>query len=543
MAIAKAHGIRIDNRSLFVKMASFSKNDRSGVAGPSKVVGVQNGEHHTNVWKKGFKSFSEVVTGSDNFGSVIKLDELGNEWLLRSVTAKLAPSKSLVLVQDQLANLGYLNIQVRTMGGDYLVLTFPTVEACNAVFNNGEFAWLQDWFLEIHKWDKHRVIPPSRSVWLNCFGVPLHLWNSVTFKKIGQIWGNVLEISNDTIQETSFCVGKVLISTQTLDVINQVILVENKGVQFKIRVCEEQIVVNTILRAECNCKGCKEEGELNIEENELVNRSEQGSHMEETKVEGAVDADLDNDLNKSEQMEQMANNGSSLMVIVEETKEVSAEDMLGANYGTVGTPSSALNKSVNLEEDEAFLEEDSSSAHGLDSLVEDSGGPIREICGNKPLIQQLTQDTEAQSEERCEEVAQHRVVEETCMDHEKIQKELEEKILLLDGPVVLGSINNMRASQIPSINLLVELNPKEARKALRARISQSCGSASDENIAGPSASQGYNQNSILQELYSTTVVGDKLGIDYSDKDLRHMKKLVEDSTNRFAPLLRSISNH
>lgn len=199
------------------------------------------------------------------------------------------------------------------------------------------------------------------------------------------------------------------------------------------------------------------------------------------------------------------------------------------------------NKSMNLEEDETLLEEDSSSTHGLDSLVEDSGGPIREICGNKPSIQQITHDTEAQSEERSKVVAQQRVVEETCMDYEENQKELEEKILLLDGPVVLGSTNNIRASQIPSINLQVELNPKEARKALRAWISQSYGSASDENITSPSASQGYKQNSILQELYSTTVVGDKLGIDYSDKDLRHMKKLIE--ANRFAPLLRSNSNH
>ncbi|KAH7838966.1 hypothetical protein Vadar_033214 [Vaccinium darrowii] len=150
------------------------------------------------------------------------------------------------------------------------------------------------------------------------------------------------------------------------------------------------------------------------------------------------------------------------------------------------------NKSVNLEEDEALLEEDSSSTHGLDSLVEDSGGPIREICGNKPLIQQITQDTEAQSEERSEEVAQQRVVEETCMDYEENQKELEEKILLLDGPVVPGSTNNIRASQFPSIDLQVELNPIVARKALRARISESCGSASDENITGPSASQGFN---------------------------------------------------
>lgn len=51
--------------------------------------------------------------------SSIKLDEIGNEWLYRSATATLLPSKSMVLIQDHLANLGLLDIQVRPMGGGF----------------------------------------------------------------------------------------------------------------------------------------------------------------------------------------------------------------------------------------------------------------------------------------------------------------------------------------------------------------------------------------------------------------------------------------
>lgn len=82
-------------------------------------------------------------------------------------------------------------------------------------------------------------------------------------------------------------------------------------------------------------------------------------------------------------------------------------------------------------------------------------------------------------------------------------------------------------SQIPSIKLQVDLTSKEARKVLRARISQSCENTSAINTISPAASQGYNKNSILQELYSTTIAGDRLGIDYSDKDTRHLKNLIE----------------
>lgn len=39
--------------------------------------------------------------------------------------------------------------------------------------------------------------------------------------------------------------------------INQVIMVENKGKTFQGRVIEEQLIVNTILRTDCTCHGCR----------------------------------------------------------------------------------------------------------------------------------------------------------------------------------------------------------------------------------------------------------------------------------------------
>ncbi|KAI8550779.1 hypothetical protein RHMOL_Rhmol06G0133500 [Rhododendron molle] len=39
--------------------------------------------------------------------------------------------------------------------------------------------------------------------------------------------------------------------------INQVIMVENKGKTFQVRVIEEQLIINTILRTDCTCHGCR----------------------------------------------------------------------------------------------------------------------------------------------------------------------------------------------------------------------------------------------------------------------------------------------
>lgn len=116
--------------------------------------------------------------------------------------------------------------------------------------------WLKDCFLEIQKWDDTTTTQGSRLVWLNCYGIPLHLWNATTFNKIGQIWGEIISISKESFNCVSFTIGKVLISTTTMEKINQVITLVNKDRKYNVRVSEEQYVINTILRSECKCNGC-----------------------------------------------------------------------------------------------------------------------------------------------------------------------------------------------------------------------------------------------------------------------------------------------
>ena len=66
-------------------------------------------------------------------------------------------------------------------------------------------------------------------------------------------------LADETIKNLSFAVGKFLISTTTMDPINKVVELENNGSLTQIRVMEEQLVVNTVLRTECACPGCQVE--------------------------------------------------------------------------------------------------------------------------------------------------------------------------------------------------------------------------------------------------------------------------------------------
>lgn len=70
-----------------------------------------------------------------------------------------------------------------------VVLTFLDIAERDSMFNGGKMAWLREWFVESHKWEDAKNNPVSRLIWLNCYGIPLHLWNAQTFLNIGKLWG------------------------------------------------------------------------------------------------------------------------------------------------------------------------------------------------------------------------------------------------------------------------------------------------------------------------------------------------------------------
>lgn len=62
--------------------------------------------------------------------------------------------------------------------------------------------------------------------------------------------------------------GKVLISTSQMEMINEVVTVESKGILHQVRVIEEQMVINTFIQSDCSCPGCKIQETLHVDEEE-----------------------------------------------------------------------------------------------------------------------------------------------------------------------------------------------------------------------------------------------------------------------------------
>ncbi|GMP63958.1 hypothetical protein CsSME_00025437 [Camellia sinensis var. sinensis] len=76
----------------------------------------------------------------------------------------------------------------------------------------------------------------ERSVWLNCCGMPPNLWNITNFQKIGELWGEVVEIDEITSKMESLKCGKIRICTIQLERIDKIALLESES---SIRVVEE----------------------------------------------------------------------------------------------------------------------------------------------------------------------------------------------------------------------------------------------------------------------------------------------------------------
>ncbi|KAG5555655.1 hypothetical protein RHGRI_006342 [Rhododendron griersonianum] len=135
-----------------------------------------------------------------------------------------------------------------------------------------EVNWLGNFFEEFRPWSPDFKIEASRTVWLSCFGVPLHAWNSHTSFSIGRSWGEPITLDNYTSRGLSFSSGKLQISTNFFGAINQEINVEVNGRLYPIRVVEEQFVVNNMMRGVCKCK-CN--GSVSINSKNLVSDKEE----------------------------------------------------------------------------------------------------------------------------------------------------------------------------------------------------------------------------------------------------------------------------
>ncbi|KAH7839408.1 hypothetical protein Vadar_003764 [Vaccinium darrowii] len=159
----------------------------------------------------------------------------GNGWLLRSAVATLRRCISMAELKIRISNQNIQVSEVRSMGGRFVLITFPSPDSRDLIINNN--IW-DLWFSSITPWNGEPA-GRERFTWLSCSGIPLHAWNTATFQKIGENWGTLMEIDSNTLKCSSFETSRILVSTTCHQKILQEIHLEVNSQVYPISVIEE----------------------------------------------------------------------------------------------------------------------------------------------------------------------------------------------------------------------------------------------------------------------------------------------------------------
>lgn len=268
-AVQELDGLRIRDFPIQVNLARYPQSSRNVV--PSQNSGVpfasiKNRPSYAFKDKCRFNSdfvenrslsFADIVSGKKPSASClsVKVRDGDYQWLSMSAIAKLPSQRSLESLREAFISEGVWNVQIRQMGGNFVLLTFESTDHMKSMLEGGGLCWLLNFFDEVKQWEPEPVTEYYRVVWLNCYGIPLNVWNVDTFFSIGRLWGEVITLDEDTSTRSSLSVGKVKISTKAFEVINHIVNLELNGKVFPVRVVEEQVGVNSFIKAICECNG------------------------------------------------------------------------------------------------------------------------------------------------------------------------------------------------------------------------------------------------------------------------------------------------
>ncbi|XP_028116483.1 uncharacterized protein LOC114314227 [Camellia sinensis] len=250
MAIQKANGVWCGKKQLKVKFADYdNEKDHQRRLRMEGVAGEGGEPNASNVpVRKGFgvspcrgtKSYADIVKEgvgeADKLLKVAVTDE-GSDWLQSCMVVRIKSLSMLGEMQSLLWNSSLHEIHFRFGGGNLILLNFPTVELLHQKFSLVADL-IQDLCDGIRLWDEDLPMVTSRLVWLHCYGIPFHAWNTSTLHSIGSLWGDILRVEDNLAGSKTLNCGKVLVHTRALEAINSSVEVECNRRIYKVSVGE-----------------------------------------------------------------------------------------------------------------------------------------------------------------------------------------------------------------------------------------------------------------------------------------------------------------
>ncbi|GJW75401.1 RNA-directed DNA polymerase, eukaryota [Tanacetum coccineum] len=199
------------NVARFLREPMNKQKDKVNANGMSKVnvVSRKNGDGS----KRFVNSYVHAVTGyqgnkepMDNIPTMV-LDEtcLNNEEYSLSLLGKVKEFASLTNLKLVLAKEGFSSIEIKYMGGFWVMIVFQNEETKNRFQSN---VAVGSWFSQIIQAHNDFNLE-ERVMWVEIEGVPCKWWSKNTFRRIASRWGIMLnrdELEEGGLYSNKFCV-------------------------------------------------------------------------------------------------------------------------------------------------------------------------------------------------------------------------------------------------------------------------------------------------------------------------------------------------
>jgi hypothetical protein len=261
----------------------------TGVGGKAVVVEGKSYREALKVRPLARQSDNDQVVGSVEVGGSVTVTwevEVETEavnMLKGSYVGLLTENKDHQSIQRSFIMDGYQHIRVKALGHMKVLISSSVEGEVKEIANS--VGWWCTVFEKFEEWSPSWV-SNQRVVWLNCYGVPLHVWGEALFRSLGFKFGTYIETDIPTNNMTRVDVAKIKVATDASKLIDSSISVSVLDKKIVIRVLEETGSA-TMDELRC-CGGC----EKNFDDNSYHGSGEgETPAVEEEGSEGGDDSD------------------------------------------------------------------------------------------------------------------------------------------------------------------------------------------------------------------------------------------------------------
>ncbi|KAJ4840526.1 hypothetical protein Tsubulata_027338 [Turnera subulata] len=250
--LTAVNNVQVENGTLQANIAKERHQPKS-VVGPPQGLRAERQQTHP---LRFHKSFAAVTSGdqgatpiSRSFippppGIIFQPTPETLEWLSTCAYGVLKSPMNYLSVQQQFVEHGLVHAKVSQLGGDSVLVCFPSSEYMQSFCRDPPF-WIRDSFWVFKPWQRGNHAT-SRNCWVKVRGIPPHAWSTEFFRLAAVFVGRLIEVAPETVQRQRLDFASLLIQTTLPTMIDKTIDVTIEGQVFHVSMTESSSIYDHV---------------------------------------------------------------------------------------------------------------------------------------------------------------------------------------------------------------------------------------------------------------------------------------------------------